>query len=149
LSLLPEGRVIIEENSWENIGNPIDLRSPPQGKELEARYDNGDYLYLKFSEMANEIELQKKFNISAGVSEKFKFPITVVEINFAIGGTNINFSSTGTQAFGLSAKQNIISHCGVGFSMNYGIEWQQNPKWKLEKKYEVSSGNIIKVAFGK
>lgn len=151
LSLLPEERVIIEQNSWENIGNPLDLRSPPQGKELEVSYHNGDYLHLKFSEVLDEIELQKKFNISPSVSFEFefKFPITVVEINFAIGGTNINFSSKGTQAFGISAKKSVISHCNVGFSLNFGAEWQQNPKWKLEKKYEPRSGNLIKVAFGK
>lgn len=149
LSVLPEERVIIEENSWENIGNPLDLRAPPQGKELEVSYHNGDYLYLKFNEINDEIELQKKFNIPASISFEFKFPITVVEINFAVGGTNINFSSKGTQVFGVSAKQSVISHCGVGFSLNSGIAWQQNPRWKLKTRYEPRAGNIIKVAFGK
>lgn len=151
LSLSLEERVIIEENSWENIGNPLDLRSPPQGKELEVSYHNGDYLYLKFSEIPNEVVLQQKFNISPDVSFEFefKFPITVVEINFAVGGTNINFSSQGIQAFGLSATQGVLAHCNVGFSLNPRLTWQQNPKWKLEKKYEPRPGNIIKVAFGK
>lgn len=99
--------------------------------------------------MVDETALQKEFNILPSVSFNFKFPITVVEINFVIGGTNIDFSSKGTQAFGISVKQSIISHCGVGFSLNLGVEWQQNPKWKLEKKYELRLGNVIKLAFGK
>jgi hypothetical protein len=149
LSLLAEERIIIDENSWENIGRPSDLRSPPQGKELEVTYHNGDYLYLRFTEVNNGVELQEKFNITPEVSSKFKHPITVVEINFAIGGTNINFSSVGTQALGISAEQNVISHCGIGFCLNTGIQWLHNPKWKLEKKYESRPGNIIKVKFGK
>lgn len=149
LSLLSEERIIIEDNSWENIGNPSDLRSPPQGKELEASYDNGDYLYLKFSEVVDEIALEKKFNISSNISTEFNFPITVIEINFAIGGTDINFSSTGIQAFGHSVNQGVLKHNNVGFCLNVGFDWQQNPKWKLERKYETRPGNVIKVAFGK
>jgi len=149
LSLMAEERIIIDENSWENIGDPLDLRSPPQGKELEVTYRNGDYLYLRFTEVNDGTELYDKFHVSPEVSSKFKYPITVVEINFAIGGANINFSSVGAQALGISAKQNVISHCEVGFCLNPDMKWQHNPKWKLEKKYEPHPGNIIKVKFGK
>ncbi len=147
LSLWPEERLIIDENSWENIGNPIDLRSPPQGKELEVSYNNGDYLYLRFSEVANEGELKSKFGVS--YCSDFKFPITVVEINFTIGGTNIDFSSEGTQVMGSSVTNSVMAYCGVGFCIQTGIQWQQNPKWRLEQKYETRSDNVIKVVFGK
>lgn len=147
LSLRAEERLIIDENSWENIGNPVDLRSPPQGKELEIRYSNGDHLYLRFSEVENKEQLQSMFGISYNYD--FKFPITAVEINFAIGETNIDFSSSGTTVMGSRITNSVIAYCGVGFCIETGINWQQNPKWKLEQKYEVRQGNIIKVAFGK
>ncbi|MGL6359831.1 hypothetical protein ACSZNK_18905 [Aeromonas hydrophila] len=147
LSLLPEERLIIDENSWENIGKPLDLRSPPQGKELEVSYHNGDYLYLHFLEIFTAEQLQSKYSVS-DVS-CFNFPITVVEINFAIGGTNINFSNDGTQIMGSNISASVMSHCNVGICIETGIEWLQNPKWKLAKKYETQEGNVIKVAFGK
>ncbi|KQB03441.1 HNH endonuclease [Vibrio metoecus] len=147
LSLRAEERLIIDENSWENIGNPVDLRSPPQGKELEVRYNNGDYLYLGFTEIENEEQLKSKYGISH--SSYFRFPITAVEINFAIGETNIDFSSSGTNVMGNSITNGVIAYCNVGFCIQTGIDWQQNPKWKLEQRYEIRQDNVIKVAFGK
>ncbi|OEE95818.1 preprotein translocase subunit SecA [Vibrio genomosp. F10 str. 9ZC157] len=147
LSLRAEERLIIDENSWENIGNPVDLRSPPQGKELEVSYNNGDYLYLRFFEIENEEQLNSKYGVS--YSSEFKFPITAVEINFAIGETNIDFSSSGTSVMGNSITSSVMAYCGVGFCIQTGIDWQQNPKWKLEQKYETRQDNVIKVAFGK
>ncbi|GEK13029.1 HNH endonuclease [Aliivibrio fischeri] len=147
LSLRAEERLIIDKNSWENIGNPVDLRSPPQGKELEVRYNNGDYLYLRFSEIENKEQLKLKYGVS--YRPDFKFPITAVEINFAIGETNIDFSSSGTSVMGNSITSNIMAYCGVGLCIQMGIDWQQNPKWKLEQRYETRQDNVIKVTFGK
>ncbi|EJM7155107.1 HNH endonuclease [Vibrio parahaemolyticus] len=147
LSLLPEERLIIDENSWENIGHPIDLRSPPQGKELEVRYGNGDFLYLRFLEVLTDEQLKSKYKISD--TSDFNFPITVVEINFSIGGTNIDFSDSGTQVFGMNVSSSVMVRCGVGFCIETGIQWQQNPKWKLEQRYDIQEENVIKVAFGK
>ncbi|MFA0347137.1 HNH endonuclease [Vibrio cyclitrophicus] len=147
LSLLPEERLIIDENSWENIGHPIDLRSPPQGKELEVRYGNGDFLYLRFLELLTDEQLKSKYKISD--TSDFIFPITVVEINFSIGGTNIDFSDSGTQVLGMNVSSSVMVRCGVGFCIETGIQWQQNPKWKLEQRYDIQEENVIKVAFGK
>lgn len=147
ISLRSEERLVIDENFWENIGNPVDLRSPPQGKELEISYKNGDYLYLRFSEIESEEQLESKFGFS--YRNDFNFPITAVEIHFAIGETDIDFSSSGTIAMGSSITNSVMAYCGVGFCIETGIEWQQNPKWKLEQKYETRQDNVIKVAFGK
>lgn len=147
LSLAPEERLIIDENSWENIGKPLDLRSPPQGKELEVSYHNGDYLHLRFMEILTAEQLQSKYSVN-NISH-FIFPITVVEINFAIGGVNINFSHSGTQVMGTSVSCGVMAHSEVGFSIVTGIEWQQNPKWRLERKYETQEGNVIRVDFKK
>lgn len=147
LSLLPEERLIIKENSWENIGKPVDLRSPPLGKELEVSYHNGDYLYLRFSEIDTKEQLNSRFGISH--TSDFNFPITVVEINFAIGGTGIDFNSKGTEIMNGTISRSAITHCNIGFSLNVGFKWLQNPRWKLEQKYEVRPDNVIKVAFGK
>ena len=44
-------RAIIEDNIWTNIGDPMDMNSPPQGKELRIDYANGDHLFVKFMVM--------------------------------------------------------------------------------------------------
>lgn len=147
LSLLPEERIIIEENSWENIGNPLDLRSPPQGKELEVRYSNGDYLYLKFLEIKDTAMLHKLYGID--MHGAVIFPITAVEINMSIGGTTIEFKTTGTNVLGSSISRSVAIRCGVGICIETGTLWQQNPRWKLQQQYEIVEENVIKVKFGK
>lgn len=147
LSLAPEERIIIEENSWENIGLPVDLRSPPQGKELEARYDNGDYLYLKFIEITDSNMLSNLYGID--MRTMVNFPITAVEINITIGGTNIDFKTNGANILGSTFTKNVAIGCRVGLRINTGIAWSQNPKWKLQQQYNLIDENVIKVKFGK
>ena len=152
LSTQPEERIIIDSNSWENIGKPIDLRSPPQGKELEVNYANGDYLYLRFLVLKSADEANKKYNTDIFDSNvDIHFPITALEINMSIGGTTINFSPYETTFASNTIKGGLMSHCGVGLALgNTGINWLQNPKWKLQSKVEhMDNSNIIKVKFGR
>ncbi|MEZ8719091.1 MULTISPECIES: hypothetical protein [Vibrio] len=79
----------------------------------------------------------------------FSFPITVVEINFSIGGINIDFSNSGTQVMGANFSSSVMVRCGVGFCIQTGIQLQKNPKWKLRQRYDVQEENNIKVSFGK
>lgn len=151
LSVQAEERLIIDSNSWENIGNPIDLRSPPQGKELEVNYANGDMLYLRFLVINSAAEANKKYNTNVFESNNnINFPITVVEINMSIGGTTINFSPSETSFASNTIKGCLISRCGVGLSLaNTGVNWLQNPKWNLQSKFEVvENSNVINVKFG-
>lgn len=152
LSVEPEERLIIQDSSWENIGNPVDLRSPPQGKELEVKYKNGDYLYIRFLELNDSDEAYQRYKNEALKSDgPVKFPITAVEINLSIGGTNIELSPD-FSAFDFGViKGGLMSHCGGGIRLDgTGIAWLQNPKWKLAQKVEEVEGtNIVKVKFGK
>jgi hypothetical protein len=152
LSQASEERLIITENSWENIGVPIDLRSPPQGKELEVRYSNGDYLYLRFIELNSIDEACTRYKSKNFNSKKeIGFPITAVEINMTIGGTNIALSPESTTFAGTVVKGGLILRCGTGISINNtGVNWAQNPKWKLNRKVEhFYRSNVIKVDFKK
>ncbi|PCI57393.1 MAG: HNH endonuclease [Gammaproteobacteria bacterium] len=151
LSIQPEERLIIDSNSWENIGNPIDLRCPPQGKELEVKYANGDQLYLHFFVIKSAKEANEKYNSNIFASHSdIVFPITVVEINMSIGGTSINFSPLETTFSTNTIKGCMMSKCSVGLSLNNtGIDWLQNPKWKFQSKFDyVDGSNIINVKFG-
>lgn len=152
LSLLAEERIKVDNNSWENIGNPIDLRCPPQGKELEVQYGNGDYLYLRFIVLNDAQEACKRYKNSLILTQQnINFPITAVEVNLTIAGTSIALSPDATTLQGLTVKGGFMSHCGGGIMLTgTGIAWAQNPKWKLASKIEFVDGtNIIKVKFGK
>lgn len=149
LSLESEERIIIEDNSWENVGLPLDLRSPPQGKELEVNYHNGDYLYLRFIELKSFEQAQKRYN--SDIFKEIKFPITAVEVNMTIAGTKIELTPTTSQLGGIQMTGCLSSHCGGGVVIqNSGIYWKQNPVWKRKTLVEETEyPNVIKVNFGK
>lgn len=149
LSLEPEERIIIKENSWENIGSPIDLRSPPQGKELEVSYPNGDYLYLRFIELKSEELAIKKYGHD--IFSDLKFPLTVVEVNMKIAGTRIELSPKSSQIGGLQMTGSLSSFCGSGVLIqNSGMIWKQNPIWKRQTLVEETEHpNVLKVNFGR
>lgn len=152
LSVLPEERLLITNNFWENIGNPLDLRSPPQGKELEVKYANGDYLYLKFFELLDVGQAMKKYNNRAFENNQtVKFPITVVEVNLNIGETKIQLAPDVTQIGNGRISGGFASHCGGGICLeNTGIVWSQNPKLNLSQRIDPIEGtNVVKVRFGK
>jgi hypothetical protein len=152
LSIDAEERLIIKDNSWENIGDPIDLRCPPQGKELEVKYANGDFLYLKFVELNSSEEASKKYNNSMlSNNDSINFPITAVEVNMNIGGTNIQLTPDATTFGSNQIKGGLISHCGGGILLEgTGVVWAQNPKWELAQRVELVDGtNIVKVNFRK
>ena len=149
LSLEPEERIIIEANSWENIGSPIDLRSPPQGKELEVSYQNGDYLYLRFVELKSEEQAIKKYGHD--VFSDLNFPLTAVEVNMKIAGTRIELSPERSLIGGLQMTGNLSSFCDGGVLIqNSGMSWKQNPIWKRQTLVEETEHpNVLKVNFGR
>ena len=148
LSLDPEERIIIEDNSWENIGTPVDLRSPPQGKELEVSYSNGDYLYLRFIELKSKEQAIKKYGHD--IFSNLVFPLTAVEVNMTIAGTRIELTPQNSQIDGLQMTGCLSSYCGGGVLIqNSGLYWRQNPIWKRQTLVEETEHpNVIKVNFG-
>jgi hypothetical protein len=128
LSVLPEERALIEDNIWTNIGDPKDVNSPPQGKELRIDYENGDHLFVKFLVIQNADKAYEKYKNDALIGNNdIKFPITVVEVNYVIGGTGIEFRPSGTSIQTNIFKGCFSSHCGVGMSINTGLIFLQNP----------------------
>ena len=128
LSILPRERAVIEDSIWTNIGAPKDINSPPQGKELRIDYDNGDYLFVKFLVMNTPEQAYKKYKNSALLnSEYVHFAITVVEVNYGIGGTGIEFKQSGTNIQTNNITGGFFSHCGAGIVINTGLIFRQNP----------------------
>lgn len=149
LSLESDERIIIEENSWENVGSPLDLRSPPQGKELEVSYNNGDYLYLRFIELKSFLQAQKRYETD--IFQDIAFPITAVEVNMTIAGTSIELTPERSRLGGIHMTGCLSSYCGGGVVIqNSGIQWKQNPVWKRKALVEETEHpNVVKVNFGR
>jgi hypothetical protein len=128
LSVLPEERALIEENIWRNVGTPKDINSPPQGKELRIDYRNGDHLFIKFLVIDSAEKAHKKYSNDALLNPEYiNFPITVVEINYKIGGTGIELRPSGTSMNTNIIRGGFVSGCGVGLSINTGLIFRQNP----------------------
>lgn len=151
LSLERADRITIDSNSWGGVGNPIDLRSPPQGKELEVKYDNGDYLYLRFFELTTAQDAFKKYNNPALLEKGLvHYPVTVLEVNLKIGGTSIELSPKGTSFGYADFTGGFSSHCGGG--INYsgtGLNWQQNPLDAVPVEPVVDDRRVVHVDFRK
>lgn len=127
LSVSKEERLVMRGNCWENIGNPVDFRCPPSGKEIEIKYENEDSLSIKFYVINSKEIFKKDFNREA--PDFLEFPMTVAEINFEVGGVDIKVSSKGTNIKTNQFIGNFSYNCGVGMMLGLGIEWKQN--WHL------------------
>lgn len=128
VSIQAAERAVIEDNIWMNIGEPKDLHSPPQGKEVRIDYDNGDHLFVKFLVVDNPQEAYERYdNETLLQSNGITFPLTVVEVNYKIGGTGVELRSSGTSIRTNSFKGCFISRCGVGMAINTGLVFRENP----------------------
>ncbi|MBR7635082.1 hypothetical protein [Janthinobacterium lividum] len=140
-SIVAEDRIIIKNNSWENIGNPVDLRCPPMGRELEVTYKNGDHLHLRFLEFNNSEEISKKYSRDFSFFE-INYPITTLEINLKISGTGIELTPD-IATFGGIAMKGCFSKSKNGVKGETKIKWQHNPK----EPPEYIRDNVIQVNF--
>ena len=122
-SMMPEERLVIDGHSWEKIGKPDDLRSPPQGKELEVRYRNGDYLYLRFGVIKTHDEAKIKYGIEILDQLGVEYPVTTLEINLKIADTPINLEAKSTKIGGSNIRGSTIKN---GIKLRTNIDWLQN-----------------------
>lgn len=156
LGLLPERRASIEDNIWGEIGEPDDLRSPPGGKSLDIRYRSGDRLSVEFLELRSAEELFERYGSELlRRNSSFKFPLTAVEVNLAIGSTEILLSPRGTTLPGSNRVIGGLSvRCGIGISVDTRLPWRQNsslssvPKFPRNALCPCKSGKRYKSCHG-
>jgi len=124
LSLLPDERVVLVENCWENIGSPQDLISPPSGKKLSVTYANGDHLSVEFLELITAEQFASRYGLPA--FGDLEFPLTVAEVNCRIGGTDIALTASGTTIQTNRMTGCFAAYCGAGLVVTLGLRWRQN-----------------------
>ncbi len=118
LSASGEPRMRIEDNFWLNCGDPDDLESPPSGKFLHVKYSNGDMLKVQFFELESVAAAQKRYPSAHVEGWKIPFPITAVEVQNRVGGTNIAFGPRQTTVGGITIKNGFAAYCGAGIAID-------------------------------
>lgn len=139
LSTSPEPRLRIERNDWMTDGaGEVDIQCPPGGRLVRADYANGDRLQVAFRTFADASKLDRAFPpaplpklaLPAGytpppsppLSERLRpavsYPLTTVEIEMAVAGTDIKFGARSTQVGGVQMTGNLSVRGHVGLAID-------------------------------
>jgi hypothetical protein len=134
LSLSPEPRALVRENFWHQVGFPVELLSPPNGRILDVRYASGDRIRVEFLEIDSiESALGRYKN---HLLTELQFPLTAVEVNLWIGGADISVSSRSARASDcMEVGGGLSTHSKIGFDFRIGMPWRQNTKTNVLPKY--------------
>jgi hypothetical protein len=118
LSTSGQPRMLIEDNFWLTQGDPDDLESPPSGKLLSVRYSNGDRLRVEFYELKTLATAQKRYSEADPNGWEVPFPMTAVEVQNRVGGTDIEFGPRQTSFGGVVISNCFAANCGAGIVLD-------------------------------
>jgi len=114
LTTAREPRAAMQDNFWLASGAPADLDCPPSGKRLKVSYDNGDRLGIEFLALDGANEVDIRYPGVQAMGWGLSFPITAVEVQMKVGGTDVEFGPRSTKLGGLQMTNCFMSHCGTG-----------------------------------
>ena len=110
-------RLSLRNNDWMVLGKPVDFESPPSGKRIHAKYDNGDTLTIEFFVLPDAKTTSKRYpRVRSAGLETIRYPITAVEVQELIGGTEWGFGPSWTRIGGMTMTGGFMSRCPVGIS---------------------------------
>jgi hypothetical protein len=123
MSLSTEPRVIMEDNFWISKGAPSDLHCPPSGRLIHVQYPNDDELRIEFLELFSPHDIETRYPGAkpkdwVRLDPSLEFPITAVEVQNQIGGTEYGFGPRSTKLPGARFQNCFSGHCGCGLEMN-------------------------------
>jgi hypothetical protein len=118
LSTSGQPRMLIEDNFWLTQGDPDDLESPPSGKLLSVRYSNGDRLRVEFYELKTLATAQKRYSEADPNGWEVPFPMTAVEVQNRVGGTDIEFGPRQASFGGVVISNCFAANCGAGIVLD-------------------------------
>jgi hypothetical protein len=91
LSKSPKARTAMEDNFWVSRGSPSDLDCPPSGRLLKVSYSNGDQLSIEFFEIESIEAARDRYSDLKPQDWTVSFPLTAVEVQMNVAGTDIRF----------------------------------------------------------
>jgi hypothetical protein len=109
-----EPRAVMQDNFWVALGCPVDLECPPSGKRLKVVYDNGDRLGIEFFPLDSADEVDVRYPEAHATSWPISFPITAVEVQMKVGGSDLEFGPRSTKFGRMQMTNCFSSHCRVG-----------------------------------
>ena len=112
-----EPRTRIEDNFWISRGNPVDLESPPSGKLLKVRYANGDFLKVEYIELGSVAEASDRYHDSRPENWNLEFPVTAVEVQMIVVGTDIKIGPRETKLPGIIISGAFFKNGGTGIAL--------------------------------
>lgn len=118
LTVSGEPRTRLLNNDWIIRGKPTEVDSPPNGSRLRVRYANGDDLSVRFREWLTAEALGNVYPRALAIGDELAFPLVTAEVALAVGGTNVKFGPTATQAGGFSMSGCVAVRCGAGFAFS-------------------------------
>jgi len=96
------------DNCWQLDDLPHDVKCPPSGKRLLAKYPNGDSLEVRFRELDERVLSRLQLNPES--RKLIHLPITTVSVSLTRPGHEIHIG-TKLAASGLKAFQNLMVGC--------------------------------------
>jgi len=115
LSSSNEPRLWLDSNDWHLAGRPSHFESPPNGRRINVRYDNGDALRVEFLSMDSRKQAAVRHpHIRLDFWEEIPFPLTAVELQMDVGGTGVVLGPTITRIGGITITGGLTKNCGAG-----------------------------------
>lgn len=105
-------RPVMRESYSALSGKPIDVVSPPSGKLLDIRYQNGDRVRVEFEEVMSEEAGLRRFPTFWPSSHVAEYPATTCDIWYRIAGTTIDIGPSHFKAGGSSLRHGVLENCG-------------------------------------
>jgi hypothetical protein len=117
LSVVQEPRAQISDNYWVALGNPDDVRCPPNGRLLGIHYANDDRLQVEFFDVASETAAAERWPSAQTEAWGIEYPVTAAEVNFRVGGTEVDFGPGETRLGPITMTNGFLRNCGVGIDL--------------------------------
>lgn len=107
-------RARVDDSYWMAHGPLEDLESPPHGRVLKISYPNGDLVRLEFIDCPDFAALKERYDHLISQAFPVPYPITIVEVEMRVGGTDIAFGPRETRVAGISLQGCFLAENGVG-----------------------------------
>jgi hypothetical protein len=113
-----EPRTELVNNDWIIQGGPSDVESPPNGSKLVVRYDDHDYVHIRFQEWKRPRDLAEKFPLVRNLVDHLSFPLVTAEIHIELGRAGIRFDSKRPDGPGSAGTGNFFLGDAVAWDVD-------------------------------
>lgn len=141
-SMAAEPRMVMVDNLWITPGaDEAEIRCPPSGRLVEAKYPNGDHLKVEFREIQTADDFEERYplpSLPRDVVERLErsgfpipdlshrdsiksagiqFPVAAVEVTLKVAGTGLDFGPRASEIAGSQIAGSWIIDGAVGMQI--------------------------------